>query len=160
MSKEIAAALAALAVLGSSALAEVRIEYVAHASFVVESPGGVRALVDPYNGTRWLGYSFPAGLAADVVLVSHPHYDHDASYYAAQAPVLRAPGVYAFSDLRVSAIEGRHAEPWGDEFGGTNTLWLIETGGLRIAHLGDTGPLSEASLRAQPPRTDPTGTGS
>jgi L-ascorbate metabolism protein UlaG (beta-lactamase superfamily) len=147
MTRGIAAALAALAVAGSPALAQVRIEYVAHASFVVESPGGVRALVDPYNGTRWLGYSFPAGLGADVVLVSH--YDHDASYYApAQAPVLRTPGVYAFSDLRVSGIEGRHAEPWGQEFGGTNTLWLIETGGLRIAHLGDTGPLSEASLRA------------
>jgi len=134
---------------GPGARAQVRIEYVAHASFVVESPGGVRALVDPYNGTRWLGYSFPAGLDADVVLVSHPHYDHDASYYApAQAPVLRAPGAYAVSDLRVTGIEGRHAEPWGQEFGGSNTLWLIETGGLRIAHLGDTGPLSEASLRA------------
>jgi L-ascorbate metabolism protein UlaG (beta-lactamase superfamily) len=63
------------------ARAQVRIEYVAHASFVVESPGGVRALLDPYNGTRWLGYSFPDGIDADVVLVSHPHYDHDASYY-------------------------------------------------------------------------------
>ena len=150
MSRGIAAALsAALAVAASPAGAQVRIEYVAHASFVVESPGGVRALVDPYNGTRWLGYSFPARLDADVVLVSHPHYDHDASYYApAQAPVLRAPGAYAFSDLSVTGIAGRHAEPWGQEFGGTNTLWLIETGGLRIAHLGDTGPLSEASLRA------------
>ena len=105
--------------------------------------------IDRYNGTRWLGYSFPAGLAADVVLVSHPHYDHDACYYApADAPVLRRPGRYAFADLRVTGIAGRHAEPWGQEFGSTNTLWLIETGGLRIAHLGDTGPLSEASLRA------------
>jgi len=143
-------ALLALAALPTgTAQAQVRIEYVAHACFVVESPGGVRALVDPYNGTRWLGYSFPAPIEADVVLVSHPHYDHDASYYApARAPVLRAPGAYAFSDLRVTGIEGRHAEPWGQEFGAINTLWLIETGGLRIAHLGDTGPLSVASLAA------------
>jgi L-ascorbate metabolism protein UlaG (beta-lactamase superfamily) len=144
------AALAALAIAAPPAApAGVRIEYVAHACFVIESPGGARALVDPYNGTRWLGYSFPVGLAADAVLVSHPHYDHDASYYApARAPVLRAPGSYAIGDLRVTGIEGRHAEPWGEEFGATNTLWLIETGGLRLAHLGDTGPLSEASLRA------------
>jgi tetratricopeptide (TPR) repeat protein len=81
--------------------------------------------------------------------VSHPHYDHDASYYASgHPPVLREPGAYAFGDLRITGIEGRHAEPWGQEFGGINTLWLIETGGLRIAHLGDTGPLSEASRRA------------
>ncbi len=139
----------AATLIGTDAFAQVRVEYLAHACFVVESPGGVRALVDPYTGTRWLGYSFPRGLAADVVLVSHPHYDHDASYYApADAPVLKRPGAFALGDLRVTGIEGRHAEPWGAEFGGTNTLWLIETGGLRIAHLGDTGPLSEAALRA------------
>ncbi len=141
--------LGATVLAGPIAEAQVRVEYVAHACFVVESPSGVRVLVDPYNGTRWLGYSFPAPMAADVVLVSHPHYDHDASYYApGSAPVLRKPGAYAFGDLRVTGIEGHHAEPWGQEFGGINTLWLIEAGGLRIAHLGDTGPLSDASLRA------------
>ena len=146
-------ALAALLVVSalSARIAEgqVRIEYVAHSCFVVVSPGGVRALVDPYNGTRWLGYSFPAPIAADVVLVTHPHYDHDASYYASgHAPVLRRPGEYAVGDLRIVGVEGRHAEPWGEEFGGINTLWLVEIGGLRIAHLGDTGPLSAESLRA------------
>ena len=44
----------AAAILGAPASAQVRIEYVAHACFVVESPGGERALVDPYSGTRWL----------------------------------------------------------------------------------------------------------
>jgi L-ascorbate metabolism protein UlaG (beta-lactamase superfamily) len=27
-----------------------------------------------------------------------------------------------------------------------NTMWLVEIGGLRIAHLGDNGPLTEQSL--------------
>ena len=149
MPKWMAVAIAGFLLSGVPARAQVRIEYVAHACFVVESPGGVRALVDPYNGTRWLGYSFPAGLDTDLVLVSHPHYDHDAFYYApADAPVLSRPGAYAVGDLRVTGIEGRHAEPWGAEFGGTNTLWLIETGGLRVAHLGDSGPLSPAAVRA------------
>jgi hypothetical protein len=49
MARSLAAALAATLV-GTPAFAQVRIEYVAHACFVVESPGGVRALVDPYNG--------------------------------------------------------------------------------------------------------------
>jgi L-ascorbate metabolism protein UlaG (beta-lactamase superfamily) len=137
------------ALSGRIAEGQVRIEYVAHSCFVVESPGGVRALVDPFNGTRWLGYSFPAPIAADVVLVTHPHYDHDASYYASgHAPVLRRPGEYAVGDLRILGVEGRHAEPWGEEFGGVNTLWVLEVGGLRIAHLGDTGLLSAESLRA------------
>ena len=125
------------------------IEYIAHACFVVESPGGTRVLIDPYNGNRWLGYSFPDPVAADVVLVTHPHYDHDADYYRGPGvPVLRAPGRYEIGDVRVEGVRGRHADPYGKDFGQVNTLWMIEAGGVRIAHLGDTGPLTEESVRA------------
>src|SRR5205085_11177425 len=37
--------------------------------------------------------------------------------------------------------------PWGEEFGQKNTMWLIEVSGLRIAHLGDNGPLTESNVR-------------
>lgn len=128
--------------------AEVKIEYIAHACFVITSPGGTRVVVDPYNTNRWLGYSFPDGLEADAVLITHPHYDHDAGYYfPPDVPVFRTPGRYQVGDVRIEGVGGRHAEPYGKEFGQSNTLWVVETGGLRIAHLGDTGPLSPASVR-------------
>ena len=52
MPRWMAVAIAGTLLSGAPARAQVRVEYVAHACFVVESPSGVRALVDPYNGTR------------------------------------------------------------------------------------------------------------
>ncbi|MFQ5694432.1 MAG: MBL fold metallo-hydrolase [Terriglobia bacterium] len=136
-------------VLAGLAQAQVRVEYIAHACFVVESPAGVRVVLDPYNGKRWLGYSFPDSIKADLVLITHPHYDHDASYYfSPDAPALRMRGKYKVGDVRLLGVRGKHADPYGRDFGQLNTLWVIETGGLRIAHLGDNGPLTEANLRA------------
>lgn len=134
--------------LPAGAQAQLAIEYVAHACFVVESPTGVRVVLDPYSGQRWLGYEFPEGVSADAVLISHPHYDHDASYYwATDVPVFRRPGHYAVGDVQIEGIEGRHADPYGREFAQLNTIWVLEVGGLRIVHLGDNGPLSEANLQ-------------
>ncbi len=83
------------------------------------------------------------------MLVSHPHYDHDANYYLpADAPVFRAAGEYSVGDVKIRGVAGRHAEPYGEEFGRRNTLWVLETGGLRIAHLGDTGRLESAAVAA------------
>lgn len=125
------------------------LEYLAHASFVVQSATGTRVVVDPFNSERWLGYTFPADVPADAVLVSHPHYDHDASYYfPAGTPVFRRPGRYAVGDIVIEGHEGRHADPYGRDFGQRNTVWVIETGGVRVAHLGDNGPMSAQLLAA------------
>ena len=43
---------------------------------------------------------------------------------------------------------GKHADPWGKEFGQINTIWLLKVGGLRIVHLGDNGPLTADTIRA------------
>ncbi len=134
--------------LSSLASGDVELEYVGHACFTVRSPAGVRVVIDPYNGKRWLGYDFPGDVAADVVLVTHPHYDHDASYYWSESmPVFREPGKYAVGDISLVGVQGRHAGSYGTEFGHKNTIWLVETGGLRLAHLGDNGPLTAENLR-------------
>jgi len=134
--------------LGSlTPLAGVTLEYVAHACFVVEASSGERIVIDPFNGNRWLGYSFPGGVEADAVAVTHAHYDHNAAYYISRAPVFRKPGEYAVGGLRLTGVPGKHAEPYGKEFGQGNTLWVIEADGVRIAHLGDTGPLDAEMIR-------------
>ena len=128
-------------------LADVDIEYIGHASFVIESPGGVRIVIDPFNSNRWLGFRYP-DVEADVVLVTHPHYDHDASYYWSDSvPVFREPGEYQVGDVRLVGVEGKHAGPYGKDFEQKNTIWLVEAGGVRIAHLGDNGPLTAKNTR-------------
>lgn len=127
----------------STASAQATLEYIGHACFAVESPAGTRVVIDPFNSNRWLGYHFPADIRADAVLVTHPHYDHDADYYFPERiPRFRLAGSYRIRDVEITGVKGKHADPYGREFGQQNTLWLVETGGLRIAHLGDTGPLS------------------
>jgi len=134
---------------------EVAIEYIAHSCFRIHTAGGARILIDPFASRMWLGYDFPARLPADAVLITHPHYDHDADVLLGHQPppwkpdvrVLRDPGAYELSDVTITGIRGKHADPWGKEFGQTNTIWLLELAGLRIAHLGDNGPLTEANLK-------------
>ncbi|MFQ5790811.1 MAG: MBL fold metallo-hydrolase [Acidobacteriota bacterium] len=134
--------------ISPAAVAEVGVEYIGHACFVVASPSGLRVIIDPFNSKRWLGYQFPESVKADAVLVTHPHYDHDASYYWGDSvPVFREPGTYRVGDVRLLGVKGRHADPYGKDFGQANTIWLVETGGARIAHLGDNGPLTEENMR-------------
>ena len=131
-----------------AARADVTIEYVAQACFIVESESGTRVAIDPYNGNLWLGYDFPEDLTADAVLVTHPHYDHDASYYFGSVPTFTQPGTYRVGDITITGIEGKHVDPYGAEFGQLNTLWLIEVDGVHIAHLGDNGLPRRAALAA------------
>lgn len=133
----------------SSSAGDVGIEYVAHACFIVTSPSGTRVAIDPFNSHIWLGYSFPDPPPVDAILITHPHYDHDASYHwPREVPVFRRPGRYAVGEVRLEGLAGRHAEPYGEGFGRTNTVWVVEVAGLRIAHLGDNGPLDDSLVEA------------
>ena len=132
----------------------VTLEYVAHASFLIRSPGGVEILIDPYASRVWLGYDFPPGFDPDAILITHPHYDHDGGRYRnlplwwnSDTRVIEGPGDYLIGDIRIEGIRGRHADPYGKEFGQVNTIMVIEVGGLRIAHVGDNGPLNAESVR-------------
>ncbi len=122
----------------------VTIEYIAHACFRLTSPSGKQILLDPYASRVWLGYDFPPGLHADAILISHPHYDHDGG----EAMGRKVPWPQTTLVLRHPGTNQRkHADPWGKEFGQSNTVWLLEVGGLRIVHLGDNGPLGDDTIR-------------
>lgn len=133
----------------------IEIEYIAHAAFLLTAPDGTELLIDPYASRVWLGYDWPSEITPDAVLITHPHYDHDAGRYRqmpfpwpASVPVVDVPGTYAFGDFTVTGVRGKHADPYGMEFGQLNTLWMIEAAGLRVAHLGDNGPLTPAMVTA------------
>lgn len=137
--------LAAAAV--SLGAAELEVQYIAHAAFLLTSPERVRVAIDPYNSHVWLRYTFPENLSAEAVLVSHPHFDHDAHYGIRGFPaVFRQPGRYAVGDVKIEGVRGKHADPYGTEFGQLNTVWVVEAAGVRVAHLGDNGPLTAAMV--------------
>ena len=70
------------------------VEYIGHASFRFVDGYERAVVVDPYNSRIWVEHRYPAGLSADAVLVTHPHYDHDATYYFDDAEIFRGPGQY------------------------------------------------------------------
>ena len=133
---------------------DVAIEYLAHAAFRIHSAGGSKILIDPFASQVWLGYDFPDSVATDAVLITHPHYDHDAGDFRglpfpwdSTIPVLRDPGTYSVGEFTIEGVRGKHADPYGMEFGQTNTIWMIEVAGIRIAHLGDNRPITDANVR-------------
>ena len=62
---------------------------------------------------------------------------------------MRTPGEFRFGDVTLVGIEAEHAgrSRFLDR-GQTpyNTVWVVETAGLRIAHLGDNRFLNEVDL--------------
>jgi len=128
----------------------VSFEYIAHAAFRISTPAGDRLLIDPFASRVWIGYDFPEGVESDVVLITHPHYDHDGGVSRGHAPPwndsitpLREPGTYDVNGAGILGVAGKHADPYGKEFGQTNTIWVLDIAGLRIAHVGDNGPISD-----------------
>ena len=103
----------------------------------------------PVQQRTLAGLGLSCRVSADAVLVSHPHYDHDASYYfPAGTPVIRRPGATpsAISTSKAakaatpapSALTSVRSTPSGSSRPGV-FAWL---------HLGDNGPVPAATLAA------------
>ena len=122
------------------------IRHIGHAEFYLLTESGTAIVTDPYDAA--CGYPVTP-VAADAVLVSHHHSDHDAVEHVTGHPrVIDTEGVHTLEPgLRVTGIRAFHDDAGGSRRGET-LLFLIETEGLRVAHLGDLGDgLTEEQIR-------------
>jgi L-ascorbate metabolism protein UlaG (beta-lactamase superfamily) len=118
---------------------EVRVTYIGHSSFLLESPQLVRIVTD-YNG-----YNRPPMLP-DVVTMNHAHTSHYTdSPDPGIAHVLRgwgpSPDKPARHDLQVKDVHIRNVptnlRSWGGETERHgNSIFIFEMGSLCVAHLG------------------------
>ena len=116
-----------------------KLKWLGHSCFELTLPGGV-IVTDPYDES--VGYP-PLRVRADAVLSSHGHFDHN--YFAAvegEPEILNAPGAREVCGARITAVPAYHDEVRGGKRG-ENLIHLIESEGLRIAHLGDLGHLPD-----------------
>ena len=133
-----------------------RIRWYGHASFHVASTiEGRSVFLDPFGkmdaliAGRGAQFDYPpiAGVAADLVLVTHEHMDHNGVEAIAGDPtVIRAVGGTLESPVGpVTAVVGDHDTVAGTQRG-MNTIFAFHLEGLRLAHFGDYG---QASLRTE-----------
>ncbi len=133
------------------------IEYIAHACFRIHTADKT-IMLDPYADKVWIGYSFPKGIGADTVFITHPHYDHDGGIHLghrpewiADTPFIMIPKKYTVGDMTITGFTGKHAEPYGKDFNAMNTIWVVNVKGVNIGHVGDNGPLTDSIANLLPP---------
>jgi L-ascorbate metabolism protein UlaG (beta-lactamase superfamily) len=115
----------------------ITVTFLGHASFLIESPGGVRAVTD-YNGIN-----IPAD-PPDIATMNHAHSTHYTDHPDPRIPHVlhgwRDDGGPAEIDLTVGDMHvsnlPTNIRDWqgGTEMYG-NSIFLFETGGVCIAHL-------------------------
>ncbi|MHB8730276.1 MAG: MBL fold metallo-hydrolase [bacterium] len=126
-----------------------KITYLGHATFLIEGDG-TKVLIDPYG--EKVGYPIPS-VDADAVLVSHEHDDHtNVAMAKGKPPVVRglADGDWRkivkepVGKVSVSSVPTYHDDTQGSQRG-RNTVFILETEGLRVVHLADLGHLLDDS---------------
>jgi L-ascorbate metabolism protein UlaG (beta-lactamase superfamily) len=114
----------------------VRIRWHGHACFEVD--GSVQVVTDPHDG-KSIGIA-PPKAKADLVLVSHDHFDHNCSRLVRKqdASVLSQPVMTVEQGVRVEGLRAYHDEVQGAKRG-EMTLFKFELDGTTFCHLGDLG---------------------
>jgi len=133
----------------STTTAVTRLTYVGHASFEWVTSGGKKIIIDPYGNSLWVHWfdqQFPP-LDADVVLVTHQHFDHDAvNRVAGQPLIMDHEGVVEGVGYYIQGITGHHAR--SEKYGSNNLIFLLEIDGVRFCHWGDNdAEISEGVLQ-------------
>jgi len=123
-----------------------RVRWFGQSAFLFSDERSV--FVDPFGdmgslaAARGLQFDYPPidGLSADLVLVTHEHFDHNAVDVIGGSPVvLRSTAGRLESPVgEVVAVASEHDDVAGTERG-PNTIFCFSLDGLRICHLGDFG---------------------
>ena len=121
---------------GEEKMEKVIIQWFGHAYFLISD--GVRIAIDPFKDLE--GYPNPK-VGAEVVLVTHDHFDHHQTGAVSGSPqVVRGYGKNNAKGVEFLGVKTYHDEAKGAKRG-ENTVFVFEVGGIRLAHCGDLGHL-------------------
>ena len=108
-----------------------------HSSFKIRGKQAI-VVTDPYDG-KDMKVKFPKHVEANIVTVSHRHYDHNAIDLVGGSPfVVTGPGEYEIKGVSIIGVDSFHDTENGKDRG-HNTMYRIEMDGVKIIHLGDLG---------------------
>jgi len=113
------------------------ITWYGHSCFKISNQGGHLIIItDPFD--KKIGLTPPRG-NADVVTISHDHYDHNnIKAISGEVFVIKNPGEYEIKEIGITGLASYHDKDKGEKRG-LNTIYLIKVDDIRICHLGDLG---------------------
>ncbi len=120
------------------------ITWLGHSSFLIKDSSGKRILTDPFDET--VGYKIYDD-KADLVIISHHHFDHDCLQYVKGNPeIVDKVGLFNKCDISIEGIISYHDNVKGAKRG-ENIIYIMTIDNYRVCHLGDLGHnLSEEYL--------------
>lgn len=102
---------------------------------------GYTVVIDPHDGVS-LGIKKPQ-VKADIVLVTHDHFDHNAVNVVSKEKTRVFKMFYGeavVDNIKITGLRTYHDKFKGKRRG-ENAVYIIEAKGFRIAHLGDLGEI-------------------
>jgi L-ascorbate metabolism protein UlaG (beta-lactamase superfamily) len=117
----------------------VLIRWHGHACFEVVTSKGTVIVIDPHDGFS-IGLK-PPRVQADIVLITHEHFDHNAYAIVAKpnAKILSMfIGEKTLDDIHIKGVEAYHDRERGRRRGRTS-LYKIVVDNIAFVHLGDLG---------------------
>jgi len=111
----------------------------------------VTIVMDPFSN---IGYPMPQDLVADVVLVSHDHFDHNnVALVKGRPTVLRTAGTHHEKGVEFDLVPVWHDEQKGARRG-ANLLMRFDLEGRRFVHCGDLGHIPSREIIERLGRVD------
>lgn len=112
-----------------------KIKYWGHSCFQLTDEKGRAVVTDPYTG---VGYELPEGIRADIVTVSHGHFDHNNVAKVRSDCVLFKSGEYDIDGIKIIGLDSWH-DPKMGKLRGANVIYKMILDGIVVCHLGDLG---------------------
>jgi len=121
-----------------------KIKWLGHAAFLITLDSGTRIITDPYETGNGLNYG-RIEEPADIVTISHDHFDHsNVATVQGNPQVVR--GTTEAKGIKFRGIPTYHDEAGGSQRG-SNIILCFEVDGVNVCHIGDLGhPLSDTQL--------------
>jgi L-ascorbate metabolism protein UlaG (beta-lactamase superfamily) len=96
-------------------------------------------VTDPHDG-KSIGIPAPSGVAGDIILVSHNHYDHNSvkNVEKSGSKIVMDERKRTIDNVEISGVESYHDEVQGAKRG-SNIIFKFTMDGIKFCHLGDLG---------------------